>query len=205
MDNVKPWIKSGIIVLTFSFYAAVGQDADAVQEIEMHREKQKKEFLDGEKSPLSPKEKRKFKGFHFYPINLKYRVQATFKRTEGMPNFAMKTTTDRLPQYVKYGEVHFRIDDQDFMLEVYQSPDIMKLPGYEDYLFIPFTDSTNGNETYDVGRYLEFRIPTSENVVIDFNKCYNPYCAYSPRYSCPIPPAPNHLPIPIPVGEKKFH
>ena len=205
MDKFTPWLKSGAIALTFSFHSLFAQDAEAIKDIEAHREKQRKEFLEGEKSPLSPKDKKKFKGFNFYPIDLKYRVNATFFRVEGLPIFKMKTTTDRLPEYLKYGEVHFQIDGQEYMLEVYQSPDIMKLPGYEDYLFIPFTDSTNGNETYDVGRYLEFRIPKSENVIIDFNKCYNPYCAYSPNYSCPIPPTPNQLPIAIPVGEKKYH
>ena len=72
----------------------------------------------------------------------------------------MKTTTSRLPEYIKYGDVYFTLNGMDCRLEVYQSPDIAKRPGYEDYLFIPFTDETNGKETYDVGRYLEFRIPT---------------------------------------------
>jgi uncharacterized protein (DUF1684 family) len=116
----------------------------------------------------------------------------------------MKTTTDRLPEYIKYGEVHFSLDGQNFTLEVYQSPEIMKRPGYEDYLFIPFTDETNGHETYDVGRYIEFRIPKSEDVVVDFNQSYNPYCSYSPNFSCPIPPAVNQLTIAILAGEKKF-
>ena len=116
----------------------------------------------------------------------------------------MKTTTSRLPDYVKYGEVQFIIDSQSYTLEVYQSPEIIQRPGYEDYLFIPFTDLTNGETTYDVGRYLEFRIPEAEEVIVDFNKAYNPYCSYSPKFSCPIPPEPNHMPIAIPAGEKKF-
>jgi uncharacterized protein (DUF1684 family) len=116
----------------------------------------------------------------------------------------MKTTTTRLPEYTKYGEVHFELDGEQYILEVYQSPEISSRPGYEDYLFIPFTDLTNGDETYDVGRYLEFSIPSSEEVVVDFNLCYNPYCSYSARYSCPIPPEANRLGIPIKAGEKKY-
>ena len=57
----------------------------------------------------------------------------------------------------------------------------------------------------DVGRYLEFRIPTSEEIILDFNKCYNPYCSYSPNYSCPIPPEVNDLPMEVKSGEKKFN
>ena len=200
--------KSGwaIAVLTFCFVTAYGQgDAAARQEIADHRAKEEKEFMERVFVTFSKKEKKAYHGLKYYPIDLKYRVPATFIRTEGMPMFKMKTTTDRLPDYQKYGEVTFTLDGQQFKLNVYQSPDVMKRPGYEDYLFIPFTDKTNGSETYEVGRYLEFRIPKSQDVILDFNQCYNPYCSYSAGFSCPIPPAENDLPIGIPVGEKKFH
>jgi hypothetical protein len=176
---------------------------EASKKIKAHRKKQHQDFK-GKNSPLLPEDKKKFKGLNYFPVDLKYHVPAKFIRTENGMLFKMKTTTDRLPDYVKYGEVHFKIDSQSFVLEVYQSPDIMKRPGYEDYLFIPFTDLTNGEESYEVGRYLEFRIPKSDEVVIDFNLCYNPYCSYSPKYSCPIPPEPNQLPIRIEAGEKKY-
>jgi uncharacterized protein (DUF1684 family) len=207
MITISPIPKSGIslMFLTFIFSITYGQDdVLARREIEAQREEKQNGFKDKEKSPLTPKERRKFKGLDYYPIDLKYRVTAKFIRTENQPLFKMKTTTERLPEYVKYGEVRFFIDSQEFKLEVYQSPEIMKRPGFEDYLFIPFTDATNGNETYDVGRYIEFSIPKSDEVTIDFNQSYNPYCSYSPRFSCPIPPEPNQLPIAIPVGEKKY-
>jgi uncharacterized protein (DUF1684 family) len=199
--------KSGalIVLLTFSFLITCAQDdLLAKKEIDAHREKQQSQFRSKKKSPLMPKDRKKFKGLNYYPIDLKYRVAAKFVRTENQPLFKMKTTTDRLPEYVKYGEVHFSLDGQNFILEVYQSPEIMKRPGYEDYLFIPFTDETNGHETYDVGRYIEFRIPKTEDVVVDFNQSYNPYCSYSPNFSCPIPPVVNRLTIAVPAGEKKF-
>ena len=204
--NLKRICKPGTVIafLAFSFAAFAQADSEAVKEIESHRKKQEQEMLDKAKSPLLPEDREKFQGLNYYPIDLKYRVPAKFVRTENMLFFKMKTTTARLPDYVKYGEVLFNIDGREFKLEVYQSPDVTKLEGYADYLFIPFTDLTNGYETYDVGRYLEFRIPQSEDVIIDFNKCYNPYCSYNPKYSCPIPPEPNQLPIAIPAGEKKF-
>ena len=202
---IKSFVKSGttILFLTFSFLVSFGQDAE--REISEHRRKQELDFRDKEKSPLLSKDRRKFKHLNYYPIDLKYRVRAKFVKTETPELFKMKTTTHRLPDYRKYGEVYFEISGQPQKLEVYQSPDIMKRPGYEDYLFIPFTDLTNGEETYEVGRYLEFRIPNEEEVIIDFNLCYNPYCSYSPKYSCPIPPAANNLNVEIPVGEKKYH
>ena len=208
MERPGIFLKSGIgiLFLTLSFTASYSQEDEALarEEILLHRKKQEEEFRDKEKSPLVQSDRKKFKGLQYYPIDLKYRVPAKFVRTENTALFRMKTTTDRLPEYVKYGEVHFKIDDQELKLEVYQSPDIMRMEGYQDYLFIPFTDATNGKETYEVGRYIEFKIPQSENVIVDFNKCYNPYCSYGGKYSCPIPPEPNQLQIAIPAGEKKF-
>lgn len=192
-------------LLTFSFCASYGQhEAAAVADIKAHREKQEATFRDPMETPLLPKDRRRFKRLNYFPIDLKYRVEAKFIRSENPVFFKMKTTTSRLPNYVQYGEVHFTLDGRQYKLEVYQSPDIIQRPGYEDYLFIPFTDLTNGEATYDVGRYLEFRIPETEVVIVDFNKAYNPYCSYSPNYSCPIPPEANHLDVEIPAGEKKF-
>ena len=199
--------KSGLFaaVLIFFYSTVIAQDEnDAVKEIELHREKQEREFRDEKTSPLTKKDRRRFKHLNYFPIDLKYRVPAKFVRTANMPIFKMQTTTSRLPEYLKYGEVQFELDGQQLKLEVYQSPDIAKRPGYEDYLFIPFTDLTNGEETYEVGRYLEFRIPESEEVIVDFNKAYNPYCSYNSTFSCPIPPEPNRLPISVFAGEKKF-
>lgn len=185
-----------------------GQDNKAViKEIKTHRKTQKKGFLDPSKSPLPREEIKSFRGLHYFEIDLNFRVTAKFVRTENTPLFLMKTTTDRLPQYRKFGEVHFEIEDTPIVLEVYQSPEVSLRPGYEDYLFIPFTDQTNGMETYEVGRYIDLRIPASDEVdevVIDFNLAYNPYCAYNDRYSCPVPPAVNHIGMRIEAGEKKY-
>src|SRR5687767_3043652 len=131
MITNNPIRKSGIslVFLTFVFSVAYSQDeVSARREIEAHREKQQSELKDKEKSPLTPKERKKFKDLNYYPIDLKYRVAAKFIRTENQQLFKMKTTTERLPEYVKYGEVTFAIDGQEFKLEVYQSPEIMKRP-----------------------------------------------------------------------------
>ena len=73
-------------------------------------------------------------------------------------------------------------------------------PEYEDYLFIPFNDLTNGNETYDAGRYMDLETTDENTIVIDFNKAYNPYCAYNDEFSCPIPPRENDLDVEIIAG-----
>jgi uncharacterized protein (DUF1684 family) len=80
------------------------------------------------------------------------------------------------------------------------------MPKYKNYLFVPFKDMTNGKETYGGGRYLDLETTDIQNdsVILDFNKAYNPYCAYSNGYSCPIPPKENHLAVSIEAGEKTF-
>jgi uncharacterized protein (DUF1684 family) len=159
------------------------------------------EYKDPKKSPLDAKSRKKFKKHDFFPIDSVYRVIATLKITENTPFFKMPTTGDRLPQYRKYGNIVFTLKGNSYTLPVYQSYDLMRLPAYKDYLFLPFTDLTNGSSSYEGGRYLELRLPkTGNTIVVDFNKAYNPYCAYNLTYSCPIVPAENHLDLPIESG-----
>jgi uncharacterized protein (DUF1684 family) len=194
-----------LVVFLLSFATPlVAQLDSAIYEIEQYRRLQEEKFRDPKESPLSKKLRKNFKGLNYFPINLDYRLKAKFVKTENPVLFKMKTTTSRLPEYQKYGEVHFKLDGEERVLEVYQSPEIIKKPGLEDYLFIPFTDETNGIDTYAVGRYLDFTVPDSEDVILDFNKSYNPYCSYGSAYSCPIPPEVNHLPLKVPAGEMKF-
>ncbi|UPT70767.1 MAG: DUF1684 domain-containing protein [Flavobacterium sp. JAD_PAG50586_2] len=163
------------------------------------------EYANKKESPLTDTDFKVFKGLEFYPINEKLIVIANFIRTAEEKVFKMKTTGSRTPEYVKYGELHFKLDGKAFTLNVYQGLDLMNKEGYEDYLFLPFSDLSCGKETYIGGRYIDMRIPKGNEVVIDFNRAYNPYCAYNPKYSCPIVPLENKLAIEILAGVKKFH
>ncbi|WP_208103158.1 DUF1684 domain-containing protein [Flavobacterium ichthyis] len=160
------------------------------------------EYKDPEKSPLLKKDLKKFKGLNFFAANEKYFVMAKFVRTPNEKPFEMPTTTTRKPIYVKYGEAHFELDGKKVKLDVFQSLDYKKINPKA--LFLPFTDLTSGVESYGGGRYLDLEIPENEVIVIDFNKAYNPYCAYNHTYSCPIPPAQNDVPVEINAGVKKF-
>ena len=116
----------------------------------------------------------------------------------------MKTSTERLPMYVKYGIATFKIDGKQFSLSIFQNIELVKREGFENYLFLPFTDLTSGVETYGGGRYIDLEKTDSGNIIIDFNKAYNPYCAYSHKYSCPVPPVENDLKVEIRAGVKAF-
>ena len=132
-------------------------------------------------------------------------MTAAFVRTEKEKPFEMKTSTDRKPLYVKYGELSFTIDGRDLKLNVYKNIELSKKEEYKDYLFLPFSDLTSGKESYIGGKYIDLRIPKGDTIVIDFNTSYNPYCAYNHKYSCPKVPLENDLNIEIKAGVKKFH
>ncbi|MBX2828402.1 MAG: DUF1684 domain-containing protein [Flavobacteriaceae bacterium] len=193
------------ILLLMSVFGAWAQtDAELIAEIEVYRYEENEKFLNEEESPLDKKALRKFKALDFYPIDLAYRVKAKFVRTPGEKPFLMPTSTSRLPEYVKYGEAHFSLQGKELMLNLYKFTGDYGAEGYENYLFLPFTDLTSGDGSYGGGRYIEAWIPEGDSIIIDFNKAYNPYCAYSKDYSCPIPPKENDLLVRVEAGVKDY-
>lgn len=187
-------------LLLMSVSLVMSQETAAEYQANLNRE-----FATREESPLTDEDFKVFQSLDFYPIDEKFVVEAKFVRTPKEKVFKMKTSTTRLPEYKKYGELLFQIDGKDFKLNVYQNIELSKKEGYEDYLFLPFSDLTCGKESYIGGRYIDMRIPKTKTVTVDFNKAYNPYCAYNHKYSCPIVPLENDLPIEILAGVKKFH
>ena len=143
----------------------------------------------------------------FFPINEKYRIYCKFERTVNSPWFRMESSGQIKKNYRVYGTIHFTINDTAVALNIYQGQDLMATEKYRDHLFIPFTDATSGEETYESGRYIDLEIKDIKNdkFLIDFNRAYNPYCAYvSGKFNCPIPPAENRLLVAIRAGEKAF-
>lgn len=159
------------------------------------------EFKDASKSPLTKKGLKNFKGLAFFKIDDKYKVKAKIVKTPDAPTFSFPTTTSRVAVYQKYGVVSFSIDGKDFELAIYQ--DENPTEKYKNNLFLPFLDKTNGKTSYEGGRFIDV-LTTDESedgtIVIDFNSAYNPYCAYSDRYSCPITPRDNYLDFEIEAG-----
>ena len=163
------------------------------------------EFADSAHSPLKADDRAHFAHLERFAYDPRFHVTARFKPARRPKEFQMKTTTARLPLYRPYGTLVFKLEGRTFELPVYQNIDLIKKPGYENHLFLPFTDLTNGEETYGGGRYVDLQGPLEEEVTVDLNKAYNPYCAYNERYSCPIPPEANHIDLRVPAGVKKFH
>lgn len=162
------------------------------------------EFRDPERSPLEKWELRRFKGLNYFKLNSAFKVRAEFVRTPDEKKFSMPTSSGSTKVYVKYGELKFELHGQPHVLGIYQSEALSQTEKYKNYLLIPFKDLTSGKETYGGGRYIDFEIPSSASVTLDFNLAYNPSCAYSSRFNCPIPPRENHLKTKIRAGEKVY-
>ena len=163
----------------------------------------KAEFLKDNHSPLN---KSDLKLLRFYDADSTYRVTAKVEILPSAPGFIMPVFSGTGREYTRYAVLEFLLKDQPVKLTVYRSTALSGNPQYVDYLFLPFTDKTNGEDTYTGGRYIDLSVKDFANgmVIIDFNKAYNPYCAYSAGYSCPKPPDENKLDIKIETGEKKF-
>jgi len=196
-----------VLFLALFFISVAGfcQEKFEVSAVENFQKQLNTEFASKEESPLTEEDRAVFQKLDFFPINSTFFVIAKFTRTDNEKPFEMKTTKERRPIYVKYGELAFTIDEKPFKLNLYKNIELSKKEEYKDYLFLPFSDLSNGNESYIGGRYIDMKIPKSDTVAIDFNLAYNPYCAYNYKYSCPIVPLENDLKIEILAGVKKFH
>lgn len=147
------------------------------------------------------------KAMQFYPVDKAYRVVATFSQPSDSKWISFPTSGTLTKVFKVYGILDFQLRGKPMQLRVYQSQDLQLNPEYKNYLFLPFTDSTTGNESYEGGRYIDLATTDIHDgqVVIDFNKTYNPYCAYvSGKYNCPIPPKENSLPVAVRAGEKAY-
>jgi uncharacterized protein (DUF1684 family) len=161
------------------------------------------EYRDTAHSPLLPADLARFTELERYAPDARFRVKARYRPRKGEP-FGMRTSTDRLPMYEPVGTLSFRLNGIRERLTVYRNIELSKRPEYVNHLFIPFTDLTNGETTYGGGRYLDLEGPLADEVELDLNRAYNPYCAYGGRYSCPIPPVENHLELRVEAGVKAF-
>jgi uncharacterized protein (DUF1684 family) len=194
------------IVLSTLFVVLVAAFASHAQtftdETNQYRKKYKEEFLHSENSPLKEAD---IPFLQFYAPDSTFRVEAKFEKSKSK-SFEMPTYSGINKTYVKYGTLKFKLNGKRQTLTVYRNLSLQALAKYKDYLFIPFKDKTNGTDTYGGGRYLDLRTSDLKDntCILDFNKAYNPYCAYSTGYNCPIPPASNHLAIAVSAGEKNF-
>ena len=191
------------IVIIFSFSCREEKRYQDVNLTEYQRQVNNY-FKDASVSPLKPKDLKNFQGLDFFEFDSIYVVKAKIEETKESLPFKMKTTTDIPADVRKYADLFFQISDKEFELSVYENLEYEGVEGYENYLFLPFLDETNENETYGGGRYLDLYLNGTDSIIIDFNRAYNPKCVYDENFSCPIVPRKNFLNIRIEAGVKNF-
>ncbi len=166
-------------------------------ELESFRAEKDQFFATHPQSPLTPEQKRQFKGLNYFPVNPALRLEIVVEEFPQKDKVQMPTTTGGAQTYTRYGKIKFTVDGQETELTIYAG---------QHGFFLPFVDSLAGKESYGAGRYLEPE-PLGKNnkFIVDFNLAYNPFCAYNDRWACPITPSENRLKVPIHAGEKLFH
>jgi uncharacterized protein (DUF1684 family) len=155
------------------------------------------EFATSSESPVPPEKRDAFLPLAYYPVDETYAVPAELELAENRTRMQMPTSTGKLRNYERVGMLKFSVKGQPMRLTAFSEAGVPI-----SRLFVPFTDQTSGEETYDAGRYMELD-PTATGIyLVDFNIAYHPYCYYSPEYDCPYPPAENRLAVPIRAGER---
>lgn len=193
--------KITLILILISAFAFSQTYKKQISEIKKFQKELNDGYTNKKETPLKGDNYTKFRKHPFFPVDLKYRIKAQFTRTENSVPFDLMTSSGETKPYRAFGNATFALNGVTYILNIYQSLDLVKTRGYEDYLFLPFRDETNGKETYGGGKYIDLRIPDGNEIVIDFNQSYQPYCAYNAYdYSCPIVPEENFLPLRIEAG-----
>jgi uncharacterized protein (DUF1684 family) len=170
-----------------------------MSEVEEFRAEKDAFFRDDPHSPFTPGQRASFEGLSYFPENGSLRIRGALE-TEGVDREEriLMQTTGGQQEYRRAGIVRFEVDGEPAQVTLYSSRDAHDL-------FLPFRDAMSGKETYGAGRYLDVEPATADGrVVVDLNLAYNPFCAYNPEWSCPIPPGENRLAVPIRAGEKSF-
>jgi uncharacterized protein (DUF1684 family) len=189
-------------IILYSLNDATPNTSAYLAQLNKFRSEKNRNFRQSEESPIAAAQKAQFDSLKYYPGDLAFVPHADISRTETPDTTLIQMSDNKAEKYLNWGVVKFNINNSPQQLRVY-----LKANGRDSTLFIPFTDLTNGHETYGGGRYLDAPIPrlNETEIALDFNRAYNPYCAYNNEYSCPVPPAENRLQVAVPAGEKSFH
>ncbi len=191
------------LALTFQLAAQI-PDTNFIRQISLHREEYKIHFLTDPRSPLRAKDTAYL---DFYAPDPVWHIPAQLTLTPESAPFDMLTYSGVTRLYQQYGILDFQVAGKAEQLRIYQNLTLIaKDSSFSDYLFLPFKDLTNAQTSYGGGRYMDFKTGDIKDgvLILDFNKCYNPWCAYSDGFNCPIPPRENHLKMEVIAGEKVF-
>ena len=196
---------SGLVILCFCLVscATSNKHVKHMNDLTSFRQDYKAAFLTDAHSPLKVDD---LPLLDFYPEDSTWKMQCSCMIMDQAKPFEMPLYSGITRSYAVHSIATCMHNGREIRLHIYKNATQNINPLYKNSLFLPFKDETNGEETYGGGRYIDLKVSDIVNnqVTIDFNKCYNPWCAYSDGYNCPIPPKENNLPFPIQVGEKMY-
>lgn len=192
-----------IILIGFNSCATNKKQGHDTESISAYREKYKASFIEDQRSPLNKDE---IKDLDFYDEDQSWKLNCSCTPVKEAVPFEMPLYSGITRTYKVHSILTCNHNGQQFTMQIYQNATKPANPMYSNYLFLPFKDDTNGEETYGGGRYIDLKVSdiVHNQVTIDFNKSYNPWCAFSAGYNCPIPPVENHLPFEVRAGEKMY-
>lgn len=184
-------------LLTFFFLQSNGSDDEYIDAILEFREDKHQFFKESEGSPFVQK-KIPYEPVQFFPPDPAFKVRARLERLTSRETVSLANSDGSIVKYLKFAQATFKLNKKEYSLLV------LKALGFGNQYLTAFVDETSGESTYGGGRYLDIMIGKSDKIEIDFNKAYNPYCAYSAEYLCPLPPRENFLEVAIEAGEKDY-
>lgn len=192
-----------VAIVGFVFYSLSSGQSDEtyIQTIQKERE-EKDAFMKGDESPFTDSTEI-FNGLNYFPPDLKYRLAANLEPIESKKVIVLPTSDGLEQKYLEYAYATFNLEGVENKLLLLE---VMDMGSQRGKLFLAFADATSAQETYGAGRYLDVKkVPGATSITLDFNQAYNPYCAYSDKFSCPFPPKENILKIAIKAGELSYH
>jgi uncharacterized protein (DUF1684 family) len=192
------------IVVTFLviiFYSFLGNDGSFADQLTKERVDKDKYFRTSSESPFKGKVNT-FTGLKYFPPDPQYNIVADLTPIQQKKVIVLGTSDGKEEHYLEYAYADFELHGKQQRLLILE---IMEMGQSRGKLFLPFADETSADETYGAGRYLDVSRNTGSNsITLDFNKAYNPYCAYEDEFSCPFPPKENLLTVSIKAGEKNY-
>lgn len=173
-------------------------DSGSAEFVAQARAEKDRSWAEDPDSPVPPEKRAKILPLKYYPIDPAFSVPAGLKLSTDRPVFDMPTSTGTMRKMQRVGQLQFSLNGQPMTLDAFVEDGTQAINS----LFVPFADLTTGTETYSAGRYLDIKPTSTGYYLIDFNRAYNPTCAYNPSWECPYPPASNRLKIAVRAGEK---
>lgn len=188
-----------VIIISYSFQGGETR-GDYVERIKEERREKNRDFKNSDESPLDEERKKLFDSLNYFPPDPAYKVTAKITPVDNKKLLILPMSDGEEDKYIRYATASFSLQGKEHKLLLLQRADVED----PNSLFLAFRDATSGNETYGGGRYIDLQLKSENQIIIDFNKAYNPYCEYNVTYSCPLPPRENSLDISIRAGEKTY-